>query len=168
MSRSAAARRFAIRFLSITILSVLLFGHLFRPGEAWAFQSHPHPEGLYVHQLAHVFFVISMAFLAYWLQVNLFTQQKGWRYIQVSAVFFILWNVVAFMGHWVEEQVPRSLLVGDPDWSQRLIVGTNIWAEAFYVLKLDHLLCVPAIVCLFIGVRALYQDVLRQGLSQDE
>jgi hypothetical protein len=126
---------------------------------AWAIQSHPEPEGLYVHQSAHVFFVVSMAFLVYWLETEGFTRSRGWRYIQISACLFILWNIVALCGHYVEETVPRSLFKGDPDLSQRLIVGTNVWAMLFYILKLDHVVCVPAIVCLFLGIRRLHQDV---------
>ncbi|MCA1961393.1 MAG: hypothetical protein LDL33_11425 [Desulfomonile sp.] len=156
------------RFLFNIVLSACLFVLLPPPEPAWAIQSHPAPEGLYVHQVAHIIFIIGLAFLVYWLQINLFAQQRGWRYIQMSAVLFILWNVVAFAGHWVEEHVPRSLFVGDPDWSQRLIVGTNVWVDAFYILKFDHVVCVPAIVCLFIGVRALYHDVLRQGPASNE
>jgi hypothetical protein len=164
----AGCNRKAYRFSLKHFLFFWFLWIIFSPEQAWAIQSHPEPEGLYVHQLAHVVFIIAMAFLAYWLEANLFTQQKGWRCIQVSALFFILWNVVAILGHFVEEMVPRDLFVGDPDWSQRLAAGANIWAEIFYVVKLDHLVCVPAMVCLFIGIRSLYKDVLRQGNSPDE
>lgn len=137
------------------------------PQQAWAIQSHPSPEGLYVHQLAHVVFIIAMAFLVYWLEVNRLTRQRGWRYIQVSALLFILWNCAAIFGHLAEEMVPRDLFVGGSNWSQKLTIGNNIWAGIFFVLKLDHLLCVPAMVCLFVGIRTLYKEVLRQGDSAD-
>lgn len=163
-SRSQAGWPSQRPFTALLVLAVLA-GLAVSPEKAWAFQSHPAPEGLYVHQLAHVVFIIAMGFLMYWLEVNLFTRQRGWRYIQVSALFFILWNMVAMSGHFVEEMVPRELFVGDPDWSQRLIAGTTLWADLFYVLKLDHIVCVPAIVCLFLGVRTLYLDALRQGNS---
>lgn len=68
----AGNRRFVMRSLSITIPTVLLLAQFFTPEHAWAFQSHPAPERLYVHQLAYVFFIISIAFLVYWLQVNIF------------------------------------------------------------------------------------------------
>lgn len=162
---SGPTRPSSLGFSFFFFVLVWLFGFLLLTEPAWAIQSHSAPEGLYVHQIAHFFFVVSMAFLAYWLAVNHLTSQKGWRYIQIAAILFLLWNIVAVAGHWVEEQVPRELFVGDPDWSQKLIQGTNIWANLFYVLKLDHLICVPAIVCLFLGIKSLYQDVLRQGSS---
>ncbi len=45
-----------------TALVVLLA--VLSPGLAWSFQSHPASEGLYVHQLAHVFFMVAMGILA--------------------------------------------------------------------------------------------------------
>jgi hypothetical protein len=141
---------------------------LYAAGPAWAIQSHPEPEGLFVHQLAHLLFIVSMAFLAYWLETNRFTERRGWRYIQTSALLFALWNAVAVCGHYVEERVPRALFAGDPDLSQRLITGTSAWTTPFYALKLDHLVCVPAIVCLFVGIRTLYWEVVGEGDSDRE
>ncbi|MFH0822921.1 MAG: hypothetical protein V2B18_09235, partial [Pseudomonadota bacterium] len=149
--------------LAMTWATVLFFC----PRQVWAFQSHPAPEGLYVHQLAHLVFIIAMTFFVYWLEVNLFTRERGWRYIQVSALLFIIWNIVAVLGHCVEELLPKELFVGDPDWSQRLVAGTNTWAECFYVLKMDHIICVPAVICLFMGIRTLYQNALKHGKPTD-
>jgi hypothetical protein len=132
------------------------------PESALAFQSHPEPEGLYVHQLAHVFFIVAMAFLAYWLQANNLTEQKGWRLVQISCLLLILWNLDAMAGHWVEERVPDRSLIGEPDWTQRINLDTSPWVPVYYLLKLDHLLCVPAIVCLFAGIRLLFRNALKE------
>jgi hypothetical protein len=144
--------RIVTAFVSLVIALV--------PAAGWAFQSHPAPEGLYAHQLAHVIFIGAMGILIYWLEVNHFSRQKGWRLVQASCVLFILWNVVAIVGHWVEEQIPNHLVTGDPDWTQRLEVGTTPLAYAFFALKLDHLICVPAMVFLFLGIRAIYKQAL--------
>jgi len=52
---------------------------------ALATQAHNAPEGLYAHQLAHVFFIISMGVLIYWLRERKLVQAVGWRYIQYAA-----------------------------------------------------------------------------------
>jgi hypothetical protein len=137
------------------------------PASVQAFQSHPAPEGLYAHQLAHFFFLVAMVFLAYWLEVNQLILQRGWRLIQVACVLFVLWNLAALSGHWVEERVPREVLQGDPDWTQRIDLTSHGLTQAYYVLKLDHLVCVPAMVCLFLGMRALYRDVAGKEPSAD-
>jgi len=135
---------------------------------AWAFQSHPAPEGLYAHQLAHVFFAASMGILTYWLHRNRLSNQSGWRLIQVSCVLFIAWNVVTFSGHWVEELISDNMLQGYPNWNQRIALGSSPAAVFYYVLKLDHLLCVPAILCLVLGLRSLYKQVLAKAETPHE
>jgi lipid-A-disaccharide synthase-like uncharacterized protein len=145
-----------------TLTAFIVLSALFSPGVAWAFQSHPAPEGLYAHQLAHVFFSVAMGILAYWLQVNSFVQQKGWRLIQISCILFILWNIDTFFGHWVEERVAADAVIGEPDWTQRIILDSQM-TRLYYVLKLDHFVSVPAIICLFLGIRSLYKYALKEG-----
>jgi hypothetical protein len=129
------------------------------PESVFAFQSHAGHEGLVGHQMAHVFFAGAMGILAYWLHANRFTDRKGWRLVQISCLLFILWNIGAIFGHWVEDRIPDASLIGEPDWTQRLSVDVE-WASAYYVLKMDHLLCVPAIICLFAGIRLLFRGAL--------
>jgi lipid-A-disaccharide synthase-like uncharacterized protein len=144
-----------------TLTAFIVLSAFFSPEVAWAFQSHPAPEGLYVHQLAHVFFIVAMGILAYWLQVNRFVQQRGWRLIQMSCILFILWNIDTFFGHWVEERVAADAVIGEPDWTQRIILDSSM-TRLYYALKLDHLVSVPAIICLFLGIRSLYKYALKE------
>lgn len=151
------------------LLAVLgLAGQALVPTAVFAFQSHPAPEGLYAHQLAHGFFLIAMVFLAYWLEYNNLTLHRGWRLIQAACILFILWNLVALSGHWVEERIPRDDLQGDPDWTQRIDLAGHSLNYAYYFLKLDHFVCVPAMICLFLGVRSLYKEVASKEPLTDE
>ena len=147
---------------------ILIFAlRLGDPDLAYAFQSHPAPEGLYVHQLAHVFFLVAMAILVYWLEKNHFTAQRGWRLIQASCILFALWNATTVVGHTVEELMPSGLVLGKPDWTQSIVLGGNPVAMAFYVLKLDHFVSVPAMLCLFLGIRSLYKQALTEERRTD-
>ncbi|WP_052316015.1 hypothetical protein [Desulfomonile tiedjei] len=139
-----------------------------KPDCAEAFQSHPAPEGLYVHQIAHIVFIIAMGFLAYWLQYNLLIRERGWRLIQLACLLLILWNVVAFIGHWVETRIPDASVVGEPDWSQRIRVDLHPLIPLYYMLKLDHLVSVPAMIALFLGIRSLYKQALAEEHHFDE
>lgn len=143
------------------VTAVVILWAVLSPGLAWAFQSHPAPEGLYAHQLAHVFFIVAMGILAYWLQVNKFVQERGWRLIQISCILFILWNIMAFVGHWVEELVTADAVIGEPDWTQRIILDSGTM-RLYYALKLDHLVSVPAMICLLLGIRSLYRGALKE------
>ncbi len=138
------------------------------PESVRALQSHGAPEGLITHQLAHVLFAVSMGVLAYWLSSNRFTRQRGWRLIQFSCLLFLLWNLVAFSGHVVEGMLPPDLILGPKgSWNQRLITEHGLTAPAYYSLKLDHLVCVPAILCLFLGIRSLYLQTLKEAQRQE-
>jgi len=108
--------------ICIVIILAYLIGN---QTAASAFQSHPAPEGLYVHQLAHCFFSFAMGMLAYWLQANGLTREKGWRLIQLSCILLILWNLVAFTGHWVEEMISDAAVSGEPDWTQRIVLNSG-------------------------------------------
>jgi hypothetical protein len=46
-----------------------------------ATQAHSAPEGLYAHQLDHIFFIISMGVLIYWLRARQLVKVVGWRHI---------------------------------------------------------------------------------------
>ncbi|MFA6222350.1 MAG: hypothetical protein WC647_08540 [Desulfomonilaceae bacterium] len=131
------------------------------PDTAWALQSHGPPEGLYAHQMAHILLAISMAVLAYWLEINSYTKERGWRLIQLSFLLFLLWNLVAFSGHFVEIRITPDLIEGQRGgWDQRIIIEGDFLTLAYYFLKLDHLVAVPAILCLFLGIRNLYKQTL--------
>lgn len=108
-----------------------------------------------------------MGLLAYWLQVNGFTRERGWRLIQIACVFFLAWNAMATFGHWVEERVPDGIIVGPSDWTQRIRLAASSWSTVYYLLKMDHLVCVPAMICLVLGLKTLCRKVLNEASSRD-
>jgi hypothetical protein len=150
-----------IRLLSIGALAVLA-GGLF-PESALAVQEHRAPEGIYLHQGAHLFFVASMGLLIYWLRQHRLVREPGWRCIQYAALFFILWNLDAFAAHFLDEQA--DILDTLPAGFGRLRIETGDYPAAlawfYYIAKLDHLLCVPAMLFLYAGLRRLLKDEAR-------
>ena len=126
----------------------------------WATQTHGEPEGLFVHQMAHLFFVFSMGLLIYWLRQRNLVQQKGWRYIQYSALLFILWNIDTFGVHLLDEQVDLIQIRQLDAWHLQIDTAARYRHLGFiyYIAKLDHLLCVPALLCLYLGLKRLYYD----------
>lgn len=127
---------------------------------AFATQAHSAPEGLYAHQLAHVFFIVSMGVLIYWLRARKLVQLVGWRYIQYAALFFILWNLDAFMVHLLDEQLAVIETQRIDLWNISITARNHskglMWL--YYFIKLDHLLCVPALLFLYFGLRRLLTE----------
>jgi hypothetical protein len=126
-------------------------------GPAFATQVHAHPEGLYTHQIAHAFFAVSMGILIYWLRQRGLVKEPGWRLIQFAALFFILWNADAMVAHYLDDHGEHFKIVDAGTWHSaiQLAGGSDVLIVLYYLVKLDHLLCVPAIVLLTFGLRQL-------------
>ena len=141
------------------VLIVVVFSTIFT-GQAFATQSHGHPAGLYAHQMAHVFFMFSMGLLIFWLRHRGLIRSAGWRYIQYASLFFIFWNANAFMVHFIEEQMTVLDITRLSTWNISIQTqpGFKWLGVVYYVAKLDHLLCVPALVFLYLGLKRLLLD----------
>jgi len=144
---------------SLLFLSGLIIT-LFHSDIALATQTHGQPEGLYVHQMAHIFFIISMGILEFWLRQRNLVKEPGWKYIQLAAVLFILWNLIAFTAHFLDEQVGILQISKINLWHIKVTAaeGYGKLVLLYYLAKLDHLLCVPAMVCLYLGLKRLLKD----------
>ncbi len=142
------------------LLVVILFSIFFRENISWATQVHSQPEGLYGHQLAHLFFIVSMIILVYWLRVMNLVQYKGWRYINYSALFFVLWNIDAMIVHFLDG-TDGIFLIDKHGWEGSITIHAHNKVEAilYYIVKLDHVFCVPAIIFLYFGLKALTQQM---------
>lgn len=130
---------------------------LWMPDPAHATQMHSASEGILVHQLGHLFFLVSMGILILTIQGKKLHRERGWRLIQYSALFFILWNMDAIGVHFLDNQT--SFI------SSTFLSMTRVHIEAanyhggvarlYYLLRLDHLLCLPAMMLLYRGLSLL-------------
>jgi hypothetical protein len=153
----------------IAFVVILVLSSLF-PDEARATQVHAEPEGLIGHQIAHFFFALSMGTLIYWLRERSLNREPGWRYVQYAALLFILWNLNAITVHYLDE---RDDLFGEIDagtWHARInaLTHSDPLIVLYYFIKLDHLLCVPAIVFLYLGLRQLLKQAQQSRLKDQE
>ena len=141
----------AVYFISIITWSWLV------PGTAPATQGHGGIEGVYAHQFAHLFFIISMGILIYWLRERKLVRETGWRFIQYAALFFILWNIDTIIVHALDDQIRIIQTQSVGTWQIRIDDAySNDFIKLFYYFaKLDHLLCVPALVLFYLGLKRL-------------
>lgn len=143
--------------LKFVFFTASLTGLLLTADPVLATQTHGQPEGLYVHQMAHIFFIISMGSLEFWLRQRNLIQEKGWKYIQLSAVLFIIWNINAALVHFLDEHLDILGISKIDFWHIQIenIPGQESIAVLYYLLKLDHLLCVPAMFFLYYGLKTI-------------
>jgi hypothetical protein len=132
----------------------------FNPDHALATQAHGAPEGVYAHQLAHIFFIISMGFLIHWLRERKLVRESGWRFIQYAAFFIILWNIDTFVVHLLDDQlgIIQIKQIGLYHIQINTLDGNRALETLYYIAKLDHLLCVPALIFLYFGLRRLLKE----------
>lgn len=144
------------KFSALTLLLPLAL--LLAPDQAWALQSHGASESIYVHQLAHLFFAAALGYLFWDVGRNAFPG-RGWRYLQIFCVLMILWNLVAFSGHWLGFHIVETDIIRPSGYFSSQIIGPlSVLKLIYYSATLDHLLSVPALFFLFLSLRALYRS----------
>ena len=146
-----------LRFRTVFLCWVIWLFFMIFPVPSQATQAHAAPEGLYTHQLAHIFFTLSLCWLIYWLQQRRLPKKVGWRQIQYGAICLILWNIDAFLAHLMDEQLFLVSVERLGNWQIRIdsATGRTDLAWIYYLFKLDHLLCVPAMGYFYVGLKRL-------------
>jgi len=130
---------------------------LLRPAPVFAIQLHSGNAGIIAHQIGHLFFLFAMVALMFTINSQGLIRQKGWRQIQLGALFFIFWNLATLVAHFLDNQIEvvriETLSI------TRLAVVTQsesqLLAVIYYFLKMDHLWCVPAMIFLYLGLDTL-------------
>ncbi|MCP4021281.1 MAG: hypothetical protein GY729_05520 [Desulfobacteraceae bacterium] len=153
-----------MRILTVMIATIILL-----PGIVFATQLHASAEGIITHQIGHIFFLISMLVLMFTIKGKGLDRQKGWRLIQISAFFFILWNLDAVFAHFFDNQIHAVKFEDISFGSMRIVTQSDspLLALLYYVLKMDHLLCVPAMLFFFSGLSRLVENQKRETAKQN-
>ncbi len=138
-------------------VTVCVFTGLILPEYSFATQMHQGSEGIIVHQMGHVFFLFSMVSLLFTITGKGLGYDKGWRLIQYSAFFFILWNLDALAAHFLDNQIHIVKIKNLSMWKMSIETqsDSSLLTIVYYLLKLDHLLCVPAMIFLYRGLGIL-------------
>lgn len=142
----------------VPILTVIVYAlTALDPGCASAIQVHGGSEGVVVHQLGHVFLLASMGVFVYWLRESGLLKDRGWRYIMGFALFIGLWNIDVILMHYLDEQGMLIRAVRQGLWTVTIEndQGSKILSLLYYIGKLDHLICVPALILLYLGLKRI-------------
>jgi len=151
---SARWLRPLLLFTALPVLAVLLSGE-----NAWALQTHGGPEGLVVHQLAHLQYLGALGYLLWDIRRSSFSG-LGWQYLQWFCGLMMLWNAMAFAGHFAQLALPESALVTDNGYlSSLLLYPEGVLRWLYLSTSLDHLVITPGLFCLFLAMRTLYHSL---------
>jgi hypothetical protein len=102
-----------------------------------------------------------MGSLDFWLRQRNLIQERGWKYIQLAAVLFIVWNLGAAIVHIMDEHLDILGITKLGLWHLQIDTynGRSGFAILYYLLKLDHLLCVPAMFFLYFGLKTVLKPI---------
>lgn len=139
---------------------ILAASFLFAAKEAWAIQEHGGVEAYYVHQIAHVFFIVSMIVLITVLRRPFAARGTGWPHIRIAAFLFILWNVDAFLGHYFATYLePKSDYI-----TGSAITLKDANASMYYYLGLvENFFLAPAFLFLALGLKSLWERMREEA-----
>lgn len=113
-------------------------------------------EGSYVHETAHLLFLLSMLFFIHEIFHANLQKFRGFRLLVWAWAVLAFWNLDAFIGHWADWTLENPIILGQ-GWHRRLLMyDFQTWLV--YITKIDHfILLVPAFLLFYLGLRALVQ-----------
>ena len=151
----------AFKYFILPLVAVL--GCLVLPEQSMALQTHSQPEGIYVHQMAHIFYIAALGYL-FWDTKRSTFSGRGWVYLRIFCVLTILWNILAFIGHEITPYLHPEDFSNTTEYLQTQLNGPLTLVKfLYYIAKLDHLLAVPAMFFLYLGLRSFYKSSLSSG-----
>ena len=156
-----------IFFHTIIMLLSFFLVCMIIPANAFATQMHSGSEGIIVHQLGHVFFLFSMVIIIFAINGKALDKEKGWRLIQYSAFLFILWNIDAMCAHFLDNQIHAVKVEHVSPWIIKItsINKSSTLDLIYYLLKLDHIFCVPAVFLLYKGLSQILEMERKKSKS---
>ena len=129
--------------------------------DAFAIQQHVGVEGYFVHQFAHVIFAAAMAFVMVVLRRSLGARILGWRLVRYSALFFLLWNADAFIGHAASHSMDS---VGGYIEGSSLHMRDSL-AWTYYLASIsEYFFLVTAFLLLAVGLNRLYRHLREEDV----
>ncbi len=146
----------------IHLIIIIALALLTRVEPALALQTHGAPEGIYVHQMAHVLFSGALIYLFWHTRKTPETTGKGWRFFQLFCIFLIAWNILAFTGHETYEHLVDGDFLNRNTWDAQLAYPITFKKVLYYITKMDHFLIVPALLALVMSLRSLYLEARKE------
>jgi signal transduction histidine kinase len=140
-------------------LSFFLFA-----SNAWGYVPHEYPA-IYTQQLGRIFLLLAFICVFWVIVRNRLYEQKGWRYLFLSVIFFILWDLDVFIGRTAELIKPPQTIGNIEGWqyfTRNIIIERLVYL--YYIGRLDFLLLNIAMLLFYLGLR----EFLKEGAEGEK
>jgi signal transduction histidine kinase len=145
----------------IVFLLSLLFS--LYASDAWGYVPHEYPA-IYTQQLGRIFLLFAFI-CVYWVIVrNRLYKQKGWRYLFLSVIFFILWDLDVFIGRTAELIKPPQTIGNTEGWlyfTRDVIIERLVYL--YYIGRLDFFLLNVAMLLFYLGLKEHLREVRKEA-----
>ena len=137
----------------------LLFFFFVLPLNAWGYVPHDYPA-IYTHQIARMFLFFAFLIVLWAIVRNRLHTQKGWRYLYLSLILFIVWDLTVFVGRIAEFMAIAQTIGSTEGWLyfERSIKIDRL-EYLYYAGRLDFILLNIAMLLFYLGLRELSQKV---------
>ena len=98
----------------------VILTQLVSPAGALAIQLHQGKEGIIVHQVGHVIFLLSMVMLIFIITGRQLNKEYGWKMILISAILFSLWHLDTIAAHFFDNQIRAVTLQNLSLWQVKI------------------------------------------------
>ena len=144
----------------VSLVALAVFTGWLVPAAVLAVQEHGVPEGIYSHQGAHFLVRFDGAPDLTGCVNGSWCVRPAGAGSSTRRCFLILWSLDAFTAHLLDEQLHLVDIQPAGRWMVRIDAGdfSPALARLYYAAKLDHLLCVPAMLFLYFGLRRLLTE----------
>lgn len=152
---------------SLLFTIFLLLSGCLLPDNAMAFQPHAY-SGLYIHQLAHFFLIVSLFFFAAKARQTRLASLKAWQHIIAGTWLLMLWSATTMVGHFLDLHLGEDAMFL-PLGAEIPLLRLTGWQETlYYIFKLDHLIAVPAMFLFYRGLKLLREKQAAQFPTEQD
>ncbi|HMK60228.1 MAG TPA: HAMP domain-containing sensor histidine kinase [Dissulfurispiraceae bacterium] len=139
---------------AMTITSIICLLSLLLPSDAAAFVTHDYPA-TFINAAARIYFLFACILISWAMFKNRLQKEKGWRYIFLSVVCLMIWDIVVFAGQISASRIDESHFIGsDNGWDYfRRSIALHGEDYFYYIASFDYLIIDTAMMLFYKGLR---------------
>ncbi len=148
-----------MKFLSFLVVFILF------PLNSWAYVPHEYPA-IYTQQLGRIFLFIAFLVVLWSVVHYRLHRQKGWRYLFLSLIFFVIWDLDVFFGRLSEFiTLPKTIGVAEGwQYFERYIEIERL-EYLYYLGRLDFVLLNIAMLFFYLGLKEHLSEVREKNTT---
>ena len=132
---------------------LLLFFFFILPLNAWGYVPHDYPA-IYTHQIGCIFYFIALIIFLWVIVHNRLHKERGWRYLFLAVIFFIIWDLNILISRFVEAWSPSQAVGETAGWLYfKRIIEIEGLEYVSYLGRFDFILLNLAMLFFYMGLR---------------